>query len=150
MESNEIRVKQLCAVIYGDLWHRAMIVEAPAGDCVGVSQRDSGLTARLPLMSPFAFQIIMVDYGTCGRVPTTDIFKLHENFVDIPMKSVCCYLRNVKPKSEIWTMQNVADFIEYIDRRILFCKIYPFDGEVGGRWFLPKPFLLAYWHPEAV
>lgn len=77
----------------------------------------------------------MVDYGTCGGVPTTDIFKLHENLVDIPMQSVCCYLRNVKPKCEKWTIQNISDFVEYIDGYLLFCKIYPFDSEVRCRRF---------------
>lgn len=150
MESNEIRVNQLCAVRYEDLWHRASIVEAPAGDYVKVSQKESGSTTLLTLMWPLTFQILMVDYGTCERVPTTDIFKLHENFFEIPVQSVCCYLRNVKPKAELWTMQNVSDFIDYIDGCILFCKIYPFDSKVGGRLSLPKAFLLVYWPPEAV
>lgn len=37
MESDEIRVNQLCALEYEDLWHRALIVEAPAGGYVKVN-----------------------------------------------------------------------------------------------------------------
>lgn len=83
-------------------------------------------------------KIKMVDYGTSGRIPVTDIYRLHDNFINIPVQSITCYLRNVKPKNDQFTLANIADFVKCIDEySIFFCKLHPFDEMVSKLWHLP-------------
>lgn len=73
----------------------------------------------------------MVDYGTTGLFPTSEIYKLNENFVNTPVQSVSCYLRSLNNNLKQLSTPQRDDFLEYIRKQnVLFCKLCYFDQKV--------------------
>lgn len=98
-----------CAAKYGQIWHRAEILEQPKGETV---------------------KVFFVDYGTIDQVSVNDVRYLIDSFAAIPKLCLRGTLDFIKPRNSRWVAEDTNFFKSLIEDAKLVTGVSEVDCKV--------------------